>query len=414
MGSATHQAVGGRDGRRAATNRLPEGYDRRERNWPDAMGVAGAWWRAEGDVRSWWRRVNERRSAGDAGLPGSGARHPAGAGDWPVAGTPRLPGVRRAPATGTRDQPASDGDVDQPAASAATEPVPDPGLPRIGFIGAGHVGTALGVALRRAGWPVTAVASRDPGRRDRFVDLVPGTHGFAEPPAVLDEVDLVFVTVPDDAIAGIASQLRLYSGQAIVHTSGVLPASVLAPAMAAGTEAGSFHPLVAFADLDAALAALPGATVAIEGDEPLIPLLGDLAGALGARAVRVTAAGKPLHHAAAVLAAGGLVALLDTIAQLGAVAGLDEEEALRTYGGLARQGLDNAARLGIGAALTGPVVRGDLGTVRAHLDALRRLAPDVLPVYLALGRRTVALAVARGELGPESAAELLTLLAPAG
>ena len=398
-------------------------------------------------MRSWWRRVSERRDEGAGGAQAGGdprsaggdarstrgdlwsaggtrpsasgdappvggdprsaggTRPPARAGDWPVAGIPGWPGGSD-DATPGRPAPSAPGD--------SGEPTPNPDLPRIGFVGAGRAGTALGVAFRRAGWPVTAVASRDPGRRDRFVGLVPGAHGFAEAPAVLDEVDVVFLTVPDDAIAGVASQLRLYSGQAIVHTSGVLPASVLAPAMAAGTEAGSFHPLVAFADLDAALAALPGAAVAIEGDEPLMPLLEDLAGALGARAIRVTAAGKPLHHAAAVLAAGGLVALLDAIAQLGAAAGLGEEEALRTYGGLARQGLDNAARLGIGAALTGPVVRGDLGTVRAHLDALHRLAPDVLPVYLALGRRAVAVAVARGELAPEMAGELLQLLAAAG
>ena len=396
-------------------------------------------------MRSWWRRVSERRSASEGGATAGAARHPAGAGEWPVAGIPGWPPARRGqesagdeapggrdaagkapsdagePATGGAPgfapggsvQPARGGSA-EPAAGGTDESAPNPDLPRIGFVGAGRVGTALGVALRRAGWPVTAVASRDPARRERFVGLVPGAHGFAEGPAVLDEVDVVFVTVPDDAIAGVASQLRLYSGQAIVHTSGVLPSSVLVPAMAAGTEAGSFHPLVAFADLDAALAALPGATVAIEGDEPLIPLLGDLAGALGARAIRVTADGKPLHHAAAVLAAGGLVSLLDAIAQLGAAAGLGEEEAVRTYGGLARQGLENAARLGIGAALTGPMVRGDLGTVRAHLDALHRVAPDVLPVYLSLGRRSVAVAVARGELGPEAARELLALLAQAG
>ena len=271
-------------------------------------------------MRSWWRRVSERRSAGDGGAPDGGARHPAGAGDWrrgrqfPVGRAGDRPAGTRdrhagdgsaagrggaepavAQLGGTRDPRAGAGRLrrararwlpPEPAPGSSAEPAPNPDLPRIGFVGAGRVGTALGVALRRAGWPVTAVASRDPGRRDRFVGLVPGAHGFAEGPAVLDEVDVVFVTVPDDAIAGVASQLRLYSGQAIVHTSGVLPASVLAPAMAAGTEAGSFHPLVAFADLDAALAALPGATVAIEGDEPLMPLLGDLAGALGARAVR--------------------------------------------------------------------------------------------------------------------------------
>jgi len=258
---------------------------------------------------------------------------------------------------------------------------------------------------------VTAVASRDPARREAFVALVPGAKGFEAPHAVVDESDLLFVTVPDDAIADVAAGIRLYSGQAIVHTSGALPAAVLAPAMAAGTEAGSFHPLVAFADLDAALAALPGATVAIEGDEGLLPLLSDLAAATGARPVRVTAAGKAAHHAAAVMAAGGLVAVLDAVAELGGSAGLLGDDRLGAYLGLAGQALENARRLGTGAALTGPIVRGDLGTVRLHLDALRRVAPDVVPLYVALSRRALAIAQARGDLGPERTADLLALLA---
>src|SRR3990170_6069586 len=99
----------------------------------------------------------------------------------------------------------------------------DDGRPRIAFIGAGRVGTALGAAFARAGWQVTGVASRDQRRRARFVALVPGARAFAEPHAVLDEAELIFLTVPDDAIAGAVTTLQLYSGQALVHTSGALP-----------------------------------------------------------------------------------------------------------------------------------------------------------------------------------------------
>ena len=102
------------------------------------------------------------------------------------------------------------------------------------------------------------MASRDEGRRTRFQQLVAGARAFEEPQAVLDEAELIFITVPDDAIAAVAQSLHLYSGQALVHTSGALPASVLAPAVAAGTDIGGFHPLVAFADHDQALADLPG------------------------------------------------------------------------------------------------------------------------------------------------------------
>jgi predicted short-subunit dehydrogenase-like oxidoreductase (DUF2520 family) len=284
------------------------------------------------------------------------------------------------------------------------------GHPRIGFVGAGAVGSTLASAFSRAGWPVTAVASRDPGRRDRFLGLVPNALAVASPAAVAGEADLIFVTVPDDALPDVAVQLRLYAGQAAVHTSGALSADVLAPALAAGTSVGSFHPLVAFADLDAGLAALPGATVALEGDAGLVALLAELAVDIGAQPVRLPPGGKQAYHAAAVLAAGGFVALLDAIAQAARGAGLDEPGALAIYAPLIRGSLANAERLGVEAALTGPFVRGDEGTVRAHLAALARLAPAALPVYRELARRELAMAVHRGALDESQASALVRLL----
>ena len=211
----------------------------------------------------------------------------------------------------------------------------EPGEPPvIGIVGAGAVGTALGVALTRAGWPVHAVASRDPGRRERFHALVDGSRTFAEGQAVVEEVELIILAVPDDAVASVAAGLRMYGGQAMVHTSGALDADVLAPAMAAGTQIGAFHPLVAFADTERAVEALKGATIAIEGDDQLAALLAEMAEAIGAHPVRLAPGSKAAYHAAAVLAAGGFVALLDAIAELGRVAGLDEAGALAIYGPL--------------------------------------------------------------------------------
>lgn len=227
---------------------------------------------------------------------------------------------------------------------------------------------------------------------------------------VLDDADVVLLTVPDDAIAAVAAGLRLYGGQALVHTSGLLPASILAPAIGAGSMAGAFHPLVAFADRDAAVAALRGATVALDAEEPLLGLLAEMAEALGAQPVRIPGLGKAAYHAAAVLAAGGLVGLLDGIAELGRAAGLDEAGALAIYGPLIRQSLDNAMTLGIDAALTGPFVRGDEGTVAAHLAAMADLAPDALALYRAVAERELRIAEARGALSISSAERLRTVL----
>jgi predicted short-subunit dehydrogenase-like oxidoreductase (DUF2520 family) len=183
--------------------------------------------------------------------------------------------------------------------------------------------------------------------------------------------------------------------------------------MAAGTQIGAFHPLVAFADTERAVAALHGATVAIEGDDQLAGLLADMAEAVGATAVRLAPGSKAAYHAAAVLAAGGFVALLDAIVELGRVAGLDEAGSLAIYGPLIEGTLGNARALGIRAALTGPMTRGDIGTLRAHLDTLREHAPGVLDLYVAAAVREVALAEERGALAPEAATKMRDVLAAA-
>jgi predicted short-subunit dehydrogenase-like oxidoreductase (DUF2520 family) len=283
--------------------------------------------------------------------------------------------------------------------------------PVIGIVGAGAVGTALGVALERAGWPIHAVASRDPARRDHFRSLVPGVRPFVDATPLVEEVELIILAVPDDAIATVAGGLHMYSGQAMIHTSGLLGADALAGAMAAGTQVGSFHPLVAFADLERAVAALHGSTIAIEGDEQLLDLLARMAEALGGRPVRLAQGAKPAYHAAAALAAGGFVALLESIAELGRVAGLDESGSLAIYGPLIEQTLGNARTLGIAAALTGPMTRGDRGTVARHLATLVAHAPDVIPLYRAAAEREIAVALGRGALTPEAAAEMRSVLA---
>lgn len=287
-----------------------------------------------------------------------------------------------------------------------------PGEPPLtGIVGAGAVGMALGVALARGGWPIAAIASRDPIRRDRARMLLPGARAFGEANALLDEVELVILAIPDDAITPLVAGLRLYSGQALIHTSGLLGSEVLRPAMAAGTQIGAFHPLVAFADLERAVAALRGATIAVEGDDELLALLADMAEAVGATAVRLAPGVKPAYHAAAVLAAGGVTALLDAIVELGAVAGLDEGTSLQVYLPLIRQTLANAESLGVANALTGPFTRGDSGTLEAHFDVLRRDAADVMELYLALGRRELEVARRRGALTPAGAQRLAASLA---
>ena len=194
--------------------------------------------------------------------------------------------------------------------------------------------------------------------------------------------------------------------------SGLLGAEVLSPAMAAGTQVGAFHPLVAFADLERAVAALHGATIAVEGDDQLTDLLARMA-ERGRR--RYRSAWPPVRRPPITRRRssrpGGIVALLDAIAELGRVAGLDEAGSLAVYTPLIEQTLGNAAAIGIRAALTGPMTRGDVGTVSAHLAELAAHAPDVVELYRALAKRELALAEQRGTLAPDEVIRLRSALA---
>jgi predicted short-subunit dehydrogenase-like oxidoreductase (DUF2520 family) len=259
---------------------------------------------------------------------------------------------------------------------------------------------------------VTAVASRDAGRRDAFRALVPGARAFAEPAAMLDEADLLILAVPDDAIPSVAAGLRLYSGQTLVHTSGLLDADVLDPALSAGSHIGAFHPLVSFtSDVERSAAGLAGATIAIEGEDSVLDMLADLAEAIGGVPVRLPRGTKAAYHAAAVLASGGLIALLDAVATLGAVAGLDEAGSLAVYGRLMEQTLANACAIGVGPALTGPITRGDAGTVHAHLRAIAEFAPGVLDLYRAAALRELRIVEERRTLSPEQLERVRAALA---
>jgi predicted short-subunit dehydrogenase-like oxidoreductase (DUF2520 family) len=268
------------------------------------------------------------------------------------------------------------------------------------------------VAISRAGWPVVAVASRDAGQRDRFCVLVPGARAFIEPAVIADVADLIIVAVPDDAIADVAGQIRLRSGQTIVHTSGAVGAEVLAEAAVEGGDVGAFHPLVSFtSDVARSVAGIAGTTIAVEGDDRLVELLADLAEAIGGTTVRLLPGTKAAYHAAAVLASGGLIALLDAIVALGAVAGMDERDSLAVYGRLMEQTLANARGVGVAASLTGPITRGDVGTVAAHIATLEVNAPDVVELYLAMARRQLRIAQARGALSPNQVARVRRVLA---
>lgn len=291
-----------------------------------------------------------------------------------------------------------------------TSPAPSPkaetGTCSIAIIGLGRVGTVLGRALHAAGYPIAAVSSRDPRKAAVAAALLDATA--LPPDAAARAADLVLLTISDDAIpdvvAALAAQDAWRAGQSVVHASGVSPAGVLAPAAACGAAIGAFHPLAAFASPDTPLPA--GLTFAIEAEGALHERLWQMATALGGYPLALASEHKTLYHAAAVIASNYTVTLTALASELFERMDATPEQALRALLPLMRTTLDNMERQGVPQALTGPLLRGDVTTVRRHLVALDEAAPRVATLYRCLAAGTLPIAMRRG-LAPSMAGALM-------
>jgi predicted short-subunit dehydrogenase-like oxidoreductase (DUF2520 family) len=280
----------------------------------------------------------------------------------------------------------------------------------IGFIGAGTVGTALAVRLSGSGYRVVAAASRSKSSADRLAATVPGCTSHDTKQAVADAADLVFITTPDDAIAQVAAELVWHPGQSVVHCSGADSLGSLEPARQAGAQTGGFHPLQTFASVTHAVENLPGSTFGIEAEGELFDLLEQMASALECSSVKLRAKDKVLYHAAAVLACNYLVTLAKMATDLWEGFDVSTPEATRALMPLLRGTLNNIENVGLPDCLTGPVARGDLGTIRKHLAALELSAPALLPAYREIGLQTVPIALAKGKIDDARAEEMKQLL----
>jgi predicted short-subunit dehydrogenase-like oxidoreductase (DUF2520 family) len=267
------------------------------------------------------------------------------------------------------------------------------GRPRVGFVGAGRVGKGLSLALSRAGYEIVGVAGRNPREKQH----------------VLDESEIVFLTVPDDALSSVCRELEWEESKSAVHCSGAAELAVLKHAQEEGAQVGGFHPLQMFADPEIAARGLNGCAIAVEADEPLAGTLLHMVAALGARPLRVPPGARAAYHAAAHYAGPFIAALLAEATAIWGTLGIAEEDALAALLPLVRGSLDAIEHAGPARAMAGSVARGDVETLRRHVGAL---APEFRDFYCRLALRTVPLALASGKLDSAVAArirEVLTL-----
>jgi len=276
----------------------------------------------------------------------------------------------------------------------------------LAIVGAGRVGQSLGRRLRELGWKIGAVVTRgEPSARRavRFIGAGKACAGLTR--MVLSSRNILIAT-PDDKIASVAQELAHIGeeelrGKVVLHTSGALDSTVLAPLRNLGAKVASLHPLQSFSGVS--VPSLEGRIITIEGEAQAVRVARRIARSLGGTPVLIAGGSKLLYHAAAAMAAGHVLAVEEAATQLLVSLGMKRSQAVRGLLPLTRQVLENFERLGPRAAWTGPLARGDYEIVNGHLSELRAAPPEIKQAYESLNR------LAAGVLSQEPAGMLARL-----
>ncbi|MBI1280261.1 MAG: DUF2520 domain-containing protein [Anaerolineaceae bacterium] len=270
--------------------------------------------------------------------------------------------------------------------------------PTIGFIGAGKVGTVLARLLSARGFAVAAVYSRNRTHAEVLGNSVEAMVAGSIADAA-SAVDLLFLTVSDDAISSVAEELAKLdlTGKAVVHTSGVHEASILRVPERFGAMVGSLHPIYPFADVGLSISGLPGAVFGLQTQsEVRRGWLEDIVAALDGQILQITDGNKALYHSALVFASNYGVTLYAIAQRLLMQIGADRDASAQAIDTLMSGMLQNLRKQGIPNALTGPLVRGDVVTIESHIQALRTTNPMLADLYIQLAMQTLLLVAARG------------------
>lgn len=291
------------------------------------------------------------------------------------------------------------------------DPADRPARLAVGVVGAGRVGAVLGAALGRAGHSVVAVSGVSDASRRRAEELLPAVP-LTDPPEVVAKAELILLTVPDDALPrlvdGLAATEVIRPGQIMVHTSGRYGATVLEPATRRGALPLAIHPVMTFTGTSVDLERLAGCSFGVTAPPQLRPMAEALVLECGGEPEWIAEDHRVLYHAALATGANHLVTVVAQAADLLARSGV--EHPTRMLAPLLSAALDNALRYG-DHGLTGPVARGDAGTVAAHLVELGRVSPEARAAYVAMSRLTADRAMAAGLLDAVDAEALLGVLA---
>ena len=273
-------------------------------------------------------------------------------------------------------------------------------MPAIGFIGAGRVAHCLAAAWSQAGYTVVGVASRSRASAEHLATVAGHCKVYTDPQQVVDAADLIFLTVPDDAIVAATAELRFSEDKAVVHCSGASEVSLLDSARHQGALTGGFHPLFLFSGASADLERIQGASITLEAPAALKERLIALVHALGCTPLEIPPGARMLYHASANYAASFVLCSLRETVDVWASFGVSEAEVLSALWPMLEGTIKTARERGLVSALAGPVSRGDAAVVAKQLEQLKRLGGDHAALYALMTRRAVRLARERSNPPP--------------
>jgi predicted short-subunit dehydrogenase-like oxidoreductase (DUF2520 family) len=281
---------------------------------------------------------------------------------------------------------------------------------KLGFIGAGKVGSALAVRLRSKGYPVVAVCDAKRDAAEIFAKAVNGSKIVETNQDVADAADVIFITTPDGYINTVAAQVKWKAGQSAVHCSGGNTTAILTPAREMGAKVGVFHPGQMFADREKAIDNIQGATFDVEAEEPLLSTLKEIASALDGHWIEVKAGDRPVFHVAEEFTSLYMMLLARLSAKLMQALGISEKQSIQVNLPMMRATTSNFEAFGTSRALTGPVDRGDVETIKRHIDGLRKTYSSVLPLYRELALQNIPFALEHGSINQQQAEQIEAVL----
>ena len=285
-------------------------------------------------------------------------------------------------------------------------------LKNFAIIGTGMVGTAIGFLLKKAGYQIVSICDKSPAALKRALPYS-GGKAFLNPRDILQNADCILIATPDDTISCACKEIAhspYLKGKFVFHMSGAGGLDLLETAKEAGASVASIHPLQSFSSIDHAIKNIPGSYFGVTADKKSLSMAKSIVHNLKGIPIIISPDQKTLYHAAACFASNYLVSLLNVVESVYKSIGIKEKNAKKAYLPLVYGSLKNIEKEGSISSLTGPIARGDFGTVKKHLTEINESLPQYSSLYSSLGLITVQLAQQKGTLNAGQAKKINALL----